>query len=360
MNMEENSHQEALGNTVEDSLWIDSQLTQFDDVLRHSYDKPLEEFGEVILTNMCQTLNSIRGGFFLVDDEQSQVTALAGYACTPSTMPKSRYEVGEGLIGQVVKTQDTLYYDNLYNSKISLDSSAGPVYAGAMIVIPITFNDRVYGVIELLFMHGLEKKYRELIQRLSANIAAMLQSILNNAKTKQLLELSMQQAEELQASEEELRQNLEEVEAIQEELHRKSQDFQNRLEALDASELGSIEFTPQGTIITANNAFLNLMGYTLEEVQGKHHQIFVGTEYGNSKEYRKFWESLAEGHSLRGEFKRFCKDGKPVYISGAYMSIEIGDPKEQRIWKLVTNITALHDQLIDSGYEVDDFSRIKK
>lgn len=348
------------GNTIEDSLWIDSQLTKFDNVLRHNYNKPLEEFAEIILTELCCMVNGLRGAFFLIDQENPNIEALAGYACTPETMAKRHYKVGEGLVGQVVKLRQPLYFDDLYQSQVALDASAGPVYAGAMIVSPLVFNDQAYGVIELLFLHKVPKKYRELIQRLCANVAAMLQSIIINARTKKLLEISIQQAEDLRASEEELRQNLEEIEAIQEEVHRTNKEFEQRLIALDQSGLGSIEFEPDGTIISANETFLKAMGYTLNEIKGQHHRMFVGKNYAESKEYSDFWKKLGEGSYLRGEFKRFRKDGKPVFISGAYVPIIVGEHKERRVWKLVTDITYLHDKLQEAGYQIDEHSRIKK
>ncbi|WP_027002968.1 GAF domain-containing protein [Hugenholtzia roseola] len=348
------------GNTVEESLWIDSQLTKFDNVLRHNYNKPLEDFAEIILTELCCMVSSVRGAFFLIDQENPNIDALAGYACTPDTMSKRRYRVGEGLIGQVVKLREPLYFNDLYQSQVALEASAGAVYAGAMLVSPLVFNDQAYGVIELLFLHDVPKKYRELIQRLCANVAAMLQSIIINARTKKLLEISMRQAEDLRSSEEELRQNLEELEAIQEEVHRTNKEFEQRLQALDQSGLGSIEFEPDGTIISANETFLKAMGYKMEEIKGQHHRLFVGKAYAQSKEYANFWKGLAEGAYLRGEFKRFAKDGSPVFISGAYVPITVGERKERRIWKLITDITYLHDTLQQAGYEIDEYSRIKK
>lgn len=351
-------HPDFQDKTVEESLWIDSQLTQLDNTLRHNYNKPLAEFGEIILTQICRMTHSIRGAIFLVDHDHNKVKALAGYACTPSTMPKNQYEIGEGLIGQSVKNQDALYFEDIYQSQVALESSAGPVHAGAIMVSPLVFNNKVYGVIELLFVNKVATKYKELISRLSANVAAMLQSIIINARTKELLELSTRQAEELRASEEELRQNLEELETIQEEMERRSRDFEHRLLALDESQVGAIEFDPQGHILTANDTFLAAMGYRLEEVKGQHHRIFVDPEYAQSAEYEQFWTNLAQGKYLRGEFKRFKKNGDSVYISGSYIPIRIGDKQELRIWKLVTDITHLYRQLQQAGWEIDGFSRI--
>lgn len=346
--------------SVEESLWIDSQLTQLDNALRYNYNKPLAEFGEIILTQICRITDSVRGAIFLVNQEEKKINALAGYACTPESMVKNSYEIGEGLIGQVVKNKEPLAYNDLYQSQVALQSSAGPVHAGAIIVSPLVFNDEVYGVIELLFLNDLEPKFKELINRLSANVAAMLQSIIINARTKELLELSTKQAEELKASDEEMRQYVEELETIQEEMEQRSLYFQNRLNALDGSAVGSIEFDLDGNIIDANNTFLKTMGYSLEEIKGEHHSMFVDKEYAKSKEYKKFWKKLAEGEFLRGEFIRFRKDGKPVYISGSYVPVLIGEKDEYRVWKLLTDITHIYNHLVDAGFEIDGFSRIHK
>lgn len=357
---EENVSVPKTEKSMEESLWIDSQLTQLDNALRHNYNKPLEEFGEIILTQICRMTHSVRGAIFLVDQEDNTIKALAGYACTTDTMPKNRYKLGEGLIGQAVKNKEPLSFNNLYQSQVALQSSAGPVHAGAIMVSPLVFNNKVYGVVELLFLNDLEAAFAELIYRLSANVAAMLQSIIINARTKELLELSTKQAEELRASEEELRQNLEELETIQEEMERRGKDFENRLKALDGSGIGSIEFDPKGHILHANNTFLLTMGYTLDEVKQKHHQIFVDPEYAKSEEYQHFWEKLADGQFLRGEFKRFRKDGKAVYISGSYVPIMMGEKQELRVWKLMTDITHLYEKLQQAGFEIDGFSRITK
>ena len=73
-----------------------------------------------------------------------------------------------------------------------------------------------------------------------------------------------------------------------------------------------IEFEPDGTIVTANDNFLHTLGYTLDDIQGNHHRLFVTTEYANSAEYGEFWAKLGRGESQEGEFLRIGKGGKEV------------------------------------------------
>ncbi len=101
-----------------------------------------------------------------------------------------------------------------------------------------------------------------------------------------------------------------------------------------------IEFELDGTIITANSNFLDAMGYTLDEVKGKHHRMFVSPEYADSEEYKAFWESLRKGHFQAAEYKRFAKGGKEIWIQATYNPVLNGSGKPIRVIKFATDVTA--------------------
>jgi len=111
-----------------------------------------------------------------------------------------------------------------------------------------------------------------------------------------------------------------------------------------------IEFNLDGTILTANENFLATMGYTLAEIQGKHHSLFVMPESRDSDAYRDFWAVLARGVHQTGEFKRLGKDGREVWIHGSYNPIMDDAGKPVRIVKFCSDITAQKMRgLEDSG-----------
>ena len=78
-----------------------------------------------------------------------------------------------------------------------------------------------------------------------------------------------------------------------------------------------IEFYPDGTIIHANDAFLQGMGYKISEIQNKHHRMFCEPEYAESFEYKKFWKDLAEGETKSGSFQRFKSDGSEIWLTAS-------------------------------------------
>jgi methyl-accepting chemotaxis protein len=116
-------------------------------------------------------------------------------------------------------------------------------------------------------------------------------------------------------------------------------DYQGQLAAISKSQ-AVIEFNLDGTILTANDNFLNALGYSLAEVKGKYHSMFVEQSYGKSSEYREFWSNLNKGLFQSGEFKRFGKGGKEVWIQASYNPILDFNGKPFKVVKYATDVTA--------------------
>lgn len=110
------------------------------------------------------------------------------------------------------------------------------------------------------------------------------------------------------------------------------------LRALDRSQ-AIIEFDPQGVILNANQNFLQTMGYTVDEVRGRHHRIFVEAEEARSKEYEGFWAKLRGGTYTVAEFKRITKSGEPVWIQASYNPVTDDDGGVIKIVKFATVVT---------------------
>jgi methyl-accepting chemotaxis protein len=109
--------------------------------------------------------------------------------------------------------------------------------------------------------------------------------------------------------------------------------------AIDKS-LGIIELNMDGTIITANDNFLNILGYSLDEVQGKHHKMFCEKSYVNSSDYKDFWKKLNSGEFDEGEYMRIGKNGKAAYIRATYNPILDSKGKPEKVIKIALDVTA--------------------
>lgn len=109
--------------------------------------------------------------------------------------------------------------------------------------------------------------------------------------------------------------------------------------AVDRTQ-ATIEFDLEGNILAANENFLGTLGYTLDEVVGKHHSIFCDQSYVASSEYVEFWAKLGRGEFDTGKYRRIAKDGRPVWIQAAYNPVIDENGQPVRVVKLATDITA--------------------
>ncbi|AUG52643.1 methyl-accepting chemotaxis protein [Thalassospira marina] len=116
-------------------------------------------------------------------------------------------------------------------------------------------------------------------------------------------------------------------------------DHAAQLEAVNKVE-AAISFDMEGKVLDANKLFLDLMGYRLDEIKGKHHQMFVGKEAAQSAEYKEFWETLRNGKYLVSDFKRFAKNGKEVWIHASYNPVFDLNGKPFKVVKFASDITA--------------------
>ncbi len=123
---------------------------------------------------------------------------------------------------------------------------------------------------------------------------------------------------------------------------------EGQIEAIQRSQ-AVIEFDTHGQIITANENFLKTMGYSLDEIKGQNHQMFVTEEYAKSQEYADFWIKLREGKFVADVFPRIGKGGKKVWIRASYNPIFDQDGKLYRVVKYATDITA--DRMRSADFE---------
>ncbi len=119
---------------------------------------------------------------------------------------------------------------------------------------------------------------------------------------------------------------------------RKTSDMLAKLAALDRVQ-AVIEFDLDAKVLHANDNFLNALGYRLDEIVGRHHAMFVEPAYGQSAEYRAFWDRLRRGEFQAAQFKRYAKDGREVWIEASYNPLLDEHGKVYKIVKFATDIT---------------------
>lgn len=133
-------------------------------------------------------------------------------------------------------------------------------------------------------------------------------------------------------------------------------DFSGLFTALSRAQ-AIIEFELDGTIITANQNFLDALGYSLAEIQGKHHSIFVESSFAKSKEYQEMWTRSNHGEYVAGEFKRLGKNGREVWIQASYNPILDEKGKPIKVVKFAIDVTRQKLVAADSKGQLDAISK---
>jgi methyl-accepting chemotaxis protein len=124
-----------------------------------------------------------------------------------------------------------------------------------------------------------------------------------------------------------------------------AEDKQSQLDASNAilasiqKSMAVIEFSTSGDILTANQNFLNTVGYALEEIKGKHHSLFCEDTLVKSAEYKDLWRQLASGKLITGEFKRVAKDGGSLWLEASYNPIFDQNGKVIKVIKFASDVT---------------------
>ena len=135
------------------------------------------------------------------------------------------------------------------------------------------------------------------------------------------------------------------------------QELRAALNAISKSQ-AIIEFNMDGTIITANDKFLNAVGYSLDEIAGEHHNIFVDKAFKESEEYKAFWKKLNRGEYEQAEYKRLRKGGKEVWLQSSYNPILDDKGQPIKVIKIATDITKEKMQTFKLAQLMDKLQKI--
>ena len=118
-----------------------------------------------------------------------------------------------------------------------------------------------------------------------------------------------------------------------------------------------IEFKPDGTIVRANDLFLAATGYTLKEIQGQHHRIFMKAEEAAKPQYKDFWSALAAGISQSGQFERVAKSGSTIWLEASYTPVKDASGKTVSVIKFAQNITQARKAALADAAKLEAIKR---
>jgi methyl-accepting chemotaxis protein len=214
--------------------WAAQGVAMFSDILRKSTDD-LEELSYNIISNLVKYTNSNQGGIYIINDNDKDnlfIEMKASYAYDRRKFITKRIEIGEGLVGRCYQEKEKIYLTEIPHDYMKITSGLGEDSPRALLIVPLIYNDVIYGLVEIASFTEYPSYVIEFIERIGESIAATISSSKAQIQTALLLEQSQQQAEEMSSQEEEMRQNMEELRATQEQSARREEELQREVSEL--------------------------------------------------------------------------------------------------------------------------------
>jgi methyl-accepting chemotaxis protein len=214
--------------------WAAQGVAKFSDILRKSTND-LNELSYSIISNLVKYTNSNQGGIYIINDNDKDhiyIEMTASYAYDRRKFITRNIEIGEGLIGRCYQEKEKIYLTEVPHDYIKITSGLGEDNPRALLIVPLIYNDVIYGLVEIASFNEYPGYVIEFIERIGESIAATISSSKAHIQTTLLLEQSQQQAEEMSSQEEEMRQNMEELRATQEQSSRREEELQHEVAEL--------------------------------------------------------------------------------------------------------------------------------
>ena len=304
--------------------WATEGMAKFGEILRNNTNDLLKLSDEII-GNLVKYLKANQGALYIVDEtnegEDPTMTMKACYAWDKKKFLNHKIYRGEGLAGQAWQEGDIVYLTEVPQSYIKIASGLGDANPTSVLIVPLKVNDQIFGVVELASFSEFQDFEKEFVQKIAETIASTISTVKINARTQRLLEESQEMTEQMRAQEEEMRQNMEELQATQEEMQRSQAETDSTLTAIHGSQ-SVAEYAVDGSLTKVNSNYLELFGYTQDEVVGEHHRIFTTKDDKSSEEYRQFWKDLAQGYPKKGVYKRINRKGEVITVRSSFSTIK--------------------------------------
>lgn len=345
--------------------WATQGIAKFSNILRQDNDD-LEKLSYNIVRNLVSYMDAIQGAMFILNDEDEhdkhfQMTA--AYAYNRNRFADKRIELEEGLIGRCAYEKQSIYLVDIPDDHVTITSGLGDSNPRSLLIVPLKLNEDIFGVIELASYNQFHKYQIEFAEKVGESIASTISSVKINIRTAYLLQQSQEQAEEMSAQEEELRQNMEELQAIQEEMGRKSDEQEREIQELIAEneakikelaekELASkavlnaldtttylIEYDFDGNIIYVNDYVAKMFNTTKEKLIGTRHSDNLSSDdQKDGVAYKQFWFDLKAGKTINEE-NRYLIEGEEVWLSETYTPVFDDEGNPYKVLKISHDVT---------------------
>ena len=300
--------------------WMQNGITEVNDILRKK-SEDLESLTSSLTKFLVNYTKSVQGGFYLIEekDDEKFITLKSSYAFDRKKEIESKLEIGEGLIGRVIKEKKTVNITNLPEGYLFVRSGLGDKSPDNLVIIPLLFENIVLGAFELAGFRKYEEFDVEFLTQIAIRITSSVSVLLKNLETAKLLKESQLQTATSEMRERQFMRQKKRSEKKQKNLEIKSAFLDISLKAIKT--LGTyIELDENKNIIDVNNYFLQKLATTKDQVIGKKITEITKIEESQSHWTSKFWEDV-DKNIIRKKTTTYQIDNNELIIKETFFLV---------------------------------------
>ena len=351
------AEEDARKNEDQQRHWITEGIAKFGAILRENIGD-LEKLSNEVIMNLVKYVNAQQAGFFILVDNNGEkyFNMTASYAYGRTKYPDKRIEWGEGLVGECAIEKKTIFVPEAARDYVKITSGLGKANPRTLVIVPLKFNDEIYGVVEIASFIVYQPFEIEFIERVAESIASTISNVNINLRTARLLKESQEQAEIMAHQEEEMRKNMDALKHMQTEAAKQSEQFVSFTNSVNHTMIRA-EYSVEGYLLYANSKFLSKLGYaSATEIQGKHISMFISDK--DKAWFNELWQNLAiGGKHCEGDMKHVTKAGTDVWTMATYVSVRDHNRRPVKILFLGIDITDSKKQSLDYKGQIDALNR---
>jgi PAS domain S-box-containing protein len=324
----------------EKQKWFNKGISIISDVLKKNQDDT-KNLADKIIKTLVEFLNISLGGIYikeLTEDKQNVYSLIAAYAYSEQKFFDKQFYSGESLVSSCASEKRMIYMSSIPENYIKILSGLGESVPQSLLLIPLIYNDEVFGVLEFASLKKIDEYEQDFLQKASENIASTLSLTQISSQTKDLLEKSRQQARELKISDKEMLSTLDKLRELQKETAKNEAEVRAKITAMNNSLL-VVEYTIDGILLEANKKFLNSMNYTMEEIQGIN--VLDLLDEQGKKELIDIINTVKQGNFYEAVIKRHTKHGQEKWLLATYTPVLDGSGKTSSILFFATDISRI-------------------
>jgi len=350
----------------EGQKWKTQGIAELGEILRH-YSSDMQQLSDNTIKHLVKYLAATQGALFILENETKEVPVLkllATYAYNRKKYLDKKIEMGEGLVGMCAFEKETVYLTDVPDDYIEIESGIGSAVPKNILLVPLKFEDEIFGVVELNSLKSFQKEEIDFVERVSASIASSISNAKTSSQTTFLLSDSRKQQSILEEHEKNMQESMRKLKETQASNMIKEASLQSFIDSVNHSVIRA-NYNKDGILIYANSRFLKTMNYSSLEVQGKHYSMFLHKQRRES--FAVEWQELIEGGKhLEKEVRFKTKHGVKWLLATftamrnrggeiteiLFLAIDISKQKEYSL-KYEQEIDAIDKSILKSEYLPD-------